>query len=155
MGIDDEAFGYELGDAFPRERRKTAALYNDTIQLLDALKGEYELLLLTNGSPALQNIKLELTPELVDYFKHIVISGDFGKGKPDQSIFEHALELIGSDKNEVLMVGDNLNTDILGANQTGIPSVWINRKNSKPNEVKATYEIRNLMELIPLLDKLN
>lgn len=155
MGIDDEAFGYELGEAFPRERRKTAALYNDTIQLLDALKGEYELLLLTNGSPALQNIKLELTPELVDYFKHIVISGDFGKGKPDQSIFEHALELMGSDKNEVLMVGDNLNTDILGANQTGIPSVWINRKNSKPNEVKATYEIRNLMELIPLLDKLN
>lgn len=156
MGIDDEVFGYELGEAFPKERRKTAALYADTIQLLDALKEEYELLLLTNGSPALQNIKLELSPELVDYFNHIVISGDFGKGKPDKAIFEHALQLMETDnKEEVLMVGDNLNTDILGASLTGISSVWINRKNRKQSEIKPTYEIKSLMELIPLLERLN
>ncbi len=156
MGIRDEALGYELGEAFPKERRKTAALFADTIQLLDTLKGDYELLLLTNGSPSLQNTKLELSPELKNYFKQIIISGDFGKGKPEPAIFEYALQLTETkNKEEVLMVGDNLNTDILGAYLTGIPSVWINRKNRKQGKVKPTYEIKSLMELIPLLKRLN
>lgn len=155
LGIDDEAFGEELGETFPKMRRKTAALYDDTLELLDTLKDKYELLLLTNGSPALQNIKLDLTPELVGYFEEIVISGDFGKGKPDQSIFEHILQLTEANSNEVLMVGDNLNTDILGAFRTGIPSVWINRKEANTEQVKPNYEIKNLMELLPLLDELN
>ena len=77
------------------------------------LKGKYKLLLLTNGSPDLQNTKLEITPELVPYFDQIVISGAFGKGKPDPSIFEHALSLLEIDKEEALMVGDNLMTDII------------------------------------------
>lgn len=156
MGICDEALGYELGEAFPKERRKTAVLFADTIQLLDTLKGDYELLLLTNGSPSLQNTKLELSPELKNYFKQIIISGDFGKGKPEPAIFEYALQLTETkNKEEVLMVGDNLNTDILGAYLTGIPSVWINRKNRKQGKVKPTYEIKSLMELIPLLKRLN
>ena len=154
-GIDDAEFGAQLGEAFPIERRKTARLYEETIEVLDSLKGNYELLLLTNGSPALQNIKLELTPELRPYFNHIVISGDFGKGKPDQSIFEHALELLEAEKHEVIMVGDNLNTDILGASRTGIPSVWINRKEVKAENVQPDYEITSLLELIPLIETLN
>jgi putative hydrolase of the HAD superfamily len=58
-------------------------------------------------------------------------------------------------KNEVLMVGDNLMTDILGANSVGIKSVWINRLNKERNEVIPTYEIHHLEELFPLLDELN
>lgn len=155
MGINDTAFGAELGEAFPRERRETARLYEESFEILDVLKKQYELLLLTNGSPALQNIKLELTPELVPYFKQIIISGDFGKGKPDATIFEHALDKMNVKPNEVLMVGDNLNTDILGASRTGITSVWINRKNAQAEKVIPDYEIKDLMELLPLLEKIN
>ncbi|MHA6251532.1 HAD family hydrolase [Oceanobacillus sp. CAU 1775] len=155
MGINDAALGAELGEAFPRERRKTARLYEESFEILDALWDKYELLLLTNGSPDLQNTKLELTPELEPYFKHIIISGAFGKGKPDPTIFEHALELMNVQADEVLMVGDNLNTDILGAARTGIPSVWINRKNVRPERVRPDYEITNLMDLLPLLEKIN
>ena len=155
LGIDDAAFGAELGETFPKARKTTAKLYDDTLQLLECLQGKYELVLLTNGSPALQNIKLDLTPELVPYFEQIIISGAFGKGKPDVAIFEHVLELIGKDKQEVIMVGDNLNTDILGAVQTGITSVWINRKDAKPEKVKPHYEINELMDLLPLLEKIN
>ncbi|MCG2953054.1 HAD-IA family hydrolase, partial [Escherichia coli] len=75
--------------------------------------------LLTNGSPQLQNIKLEITPEIVPYFDEIVISGAFGRGKPDPSIFDHALSLLNLSKDEVIMVGDNLMTDILGASRAG------------------------------------
>ena len=91
MGIDDDEFATILAERFPEERRNKPFVYDDSFAVLDQLKGKYKLLLLTNGSPDLQNTKLDITPELVPYFDQIVISGAFGKGKPDPSIFEHAL----------------------------------------------------------------
>ena len=154
MGIDDPDFGYQLAERFPQERRKLPFVYEETFEILDALKENYQLLLLTNGSPDLQNTKLEITAELVPYFDQIVISGAFGRGKPDVTIFEHALSLMNLHKDEVIMVGDNLMTDILGANRAGIKSVWINRHNKERNEVIPTYEIVHLEELYPILAEL-
>ncbi|CAM3987811.1 HAD family hydrolase [Lederbergia lenta] len=152
MGIDDTNFGYELAERFPEERRKLPFVYEETFNVLDTLKENYRLLLLTNGSPDLQNTKLKITPELTPYFDQIVISGGFGKGKPDPSIFEHALSLMSLEKDEVLMVGDNLMTDILGANRAGIKSVWINRHEKERNEVVPTYEIQHLEGLFDILE---
>jgi putative hydrolase of the HAD superfamily len=154
MGVDDPDFGYELGERFPQERRNLPFVYEETFRILDALKGNYQLLLLTNGSPDLQKTKLSITPELAPYFDHIVISGDFGRGKPDPSIFEHALSRMSLKKDEVIMVGDNLMTDILGANRAGIKSVWINRHQKEKNEVIPTYEIQHLEELFSILEEL-
>ncbi len=154
VGVDDPEFGYELGERFPEERKKAPFVYDDTFPVLDKLKNTYRLLLLTNGSPDLQKTKLELTPELVPYFEYIVISGDYGKGKPDPGIFQHALSLMNLEKDEVIMVGDNLNTDILGANRTGIKSVWINRHGKERNDVVPSYEIKSLEEIFPVLEKL-
>lgn len=154
MGIDDSEFGVELAERFPQERRNLPFVYDETFKILDGLKGNYQLLLLTNGSPDLQNTKLAITPELVPYFDHIVISGDFGRGKPDPSIFEHALSRMSLKKDEVIMVGDNLMTDILGANRAGIKTVWINRHDKQRNEVIPTFEIKHLEELYPILEEL-
>lgn len=154
MGIDDPEFGYELAERFPIERQNLPFVYEETFETLDKLKENYRLLLLTNGSPDLQNTKLSITPELVPYFEKIVISGDFGKGKPDPGIFEHALSLMSLKPDEVLMVGDNLMTDVLGANRTGIKTVWINRHDKERNEVIPTYEIQHLEQLFPILQEL-
>ncbi|MBY7142801.1 HAD family hydrolase [Virgibacillus sp. NKC19-3] len=150
-GIDNPAFAYELASTFPVIRKEKPFVYNDTFRVLDQLTRNYQLLLLTNGSPDLQQTKLNITPELAPYFDHIVISGDFGKGKPAPTIFEHALELLSIQKDEALMVGDNLMTDILGASRAGIDSVWVNRKQKVANEVIPTYEITELEELVPLV----
>ena len=155
LGIHDTDFGEELAERFPAERRKHPFVYEESFQVLDELKGKYQLLLLTNGSPDLQNTKLEITPELVPYFDHIVISGAFGRGKPDPTIFEHALEKMALTKDDAIMVGDNLMTDILGASRIGMKSVWINRHDKERNEVIPTYEITHLEELFPILDQLN
>ncbi|MBM7656267.1 HAD family hydrolase [Neobacillus cucumis] len=154
MGIDNLELGQELAERFPLERRKSPFVYEETFDTLNQLKGNYQLLLLTNGSPELQNTKLEITPELVPYFDQIVISGDFGRGKPDPSIFEHALSLMGLQKDEVIMVGDNLMTDVLGANRAGIKTVWINRHDKERNEVIPTYEIKHLEELFSILEEI-
>lgn len=155
LGIDDSDLGSELGELFPQNRRKVPFVYDDTFEVLDALKKDYRLVLITNGSPDLQNTKLTITPELVPYFDQIIISGGYGKGKPDKGIFEHALSLTGLQKDEAIMVGDNLNTDILGANRAGIKSVWINREQKEKNEVVPSYEIQQLTDLYEILDKIN
>ncbi|WP_438311805.1 HAD family hydrolase [Sporosarcina sp. FA9] len=152
IGIDDAKLGLELAQTFPQERRKSPFVYEETFKVLDALIGKYQLILLTNGSPSLQEIKLQITPEIAPYFNHIIISGAFGKGKPDPSIFHHVLERSNTSAEEALMVGDNLMTDILGASQVGMKSVWINRENKEPMEdVQPTYEIKNLEELFTII----
>lgn len=155
LGIDDPEFGHELGETFPKERKKVPILYDDVIPVLDELKKNYRLLLLTNGSPELQQTKLTLTPELNPYFEHVVISGNYGKGKPDPGIFQYALSLMSLEAKEVIMVGDNLNTDILGANRAGVRSVWINRHQKTRNEVVPTYEITHMGDLYEILSKVN
>ncbi|WP_174616117.1 HAD family hydrolase [Virgibacillus ihumii] len=153
-GVDDPKFGAELAETFPVMRKENAFVYQDTFSVLNQLKDDYELLLLTNGAPSLQETKLNLTPALKGYFDAIVISGAFGRGKPDVSIFEHAVGQLKASMDELLMVGDNLQTDILGASRAGIASVWINRDGKVAENVQPTHEIRNLEELLPLLESL-
>ncbi|MCM3637001.1 HAD family hydrolase [Sporosarcina luteola] len=156
LGIKNVELGAELAARFIEERKKSPFVYDETFSVLEQLKGEYTLVLLTNGSPSLQNTKLDITPELAPYFDFIVISGAFGKGKPDPSIFEHALKETGSSAAEALMVGDNLMTDILGSSKIGMRSVWINREGKEGNpSIQPTFEIRHLEQLFPILDKVN
>jgi haloacid dehalogenase superfamily, subfamily IA, variant 3 with third motif having DD or ED/haloacid dehalogenase superfamily, subfamily IA, variant 1 with third motif having Dx(3-4)D or Dx(3-4)E len=154
LGVDNEALGAELAERFPAERRSRPIVYDETFRVLDALKGKYKLLLLTNGSPDLQQEKLDGVPELIPYFDHIVISGNFGQGKPAAAIFRHALEKLGIEPEHGIMVGDKLTTDILGANTIGMTSVWINRHGmERSDEIVPTYEIASLDELLQILEK--
>lgn len=147
-GIDDEAVALKLSDRFAAERRARPYTYEETFQILQELKGKVKLLLLTNGCPALQQEKLDGVPELASYFDEILISGTFGKGKPDVAIFNHALRLLGTTPQQTLMVGDKLTTDIRGALAAGITSVWVNRDGkSRSDEIVPDYEIRHLLEL--------
>lgn len=155
FGIEDPEFGYELGERFVEERKAAPFLYDDTFTVLDELKDHYQLVLLTNGSPSLQNLKLEITPEIAPYFDQIVISGDFGKGKPDASIFASVLEKNNLKPEDAIMVGDNLMTDILGSSRVGMRNVWINRENKPHNpDVTPTYEVTSLTEFLTLLKEL-
>ena len=154
LGIKDEAFGANLAEEFRLQRGKLPLVYDETFYVLNQLQGKYNLLLLTNGSPDLQNTKLAMTPEIAPYFDHIIISGAFGRGKPDPSIFEHCLERMGIEKEEAIMVGDNLMTDILGANRVGMKSVWVNREGGEKGTVVPDFEINDLRELLTILDTL-
>ncbi|MFU1796934.1 HAD family hydrolase [Paenibacillus azoreducens] len=155
LGVEDEELAQLLARKFGAERRLRPHVYEETYQVLQELKGRYNLLLLTNGCPGLQQEKLDGVPELSPYFDEIVISGKFGKGKPDQSIFEHALSKFGIAPQDAMMVGDKLSTDIKGGLAAGLTTVWINR-NGKPyhSNIQPDYEIKHLSELHGILAKL-
>jgi len=155
LGIDDARLGRELGERFPIERRARKYVYDETFEVLDGLKGRYKLLLLTNGSPDLQQEKLDGVPELIPYFDHIMISGNYGFGKPDNRLFQEALRLLEIRPEEGVMVGDKLTTDVLGANTAGIHSVWINRRGlSAQGEILPRYEIASLRDLQAVIDSI-
>lgn len=154
LDIEDEELAESLAKTFPEERKKHIFLYDETLEVLDALKGKYKLLMLTNGSPDLQHTKLSLSPELEPYFDHIVISGAFGQGKPSEDIFNHALRLLDVKKDEAIMVGDNPMTDILGASRIGIDSIWINHHDRELSDVTPTYEVGRLREIMPIVKSL-
>ncbi|MFC5700029.1 HAD family hydrolase [Cohnella faecalis] len=155
LGVDDAGLGERLAESFPAKRRELSHVYEETFRVLDELKGKYKLLLLTNGSPDLQQEKLDGVPSLIPYFDAIVISGSFGEGKPSPRLFAHAMEKIGITAEEGIMVGDKLTTDIKGANGVGMTSVWINHHGAEPTgDIKPSHIISRLAELPDLIKKL-
>jgi len=155
LGIHDDELAQRLSDTFAAERRSRPYIYEETFQILDQLRGKVKLLLLTNGCPALQQEKLDGVPDLIPYFDHIVISGSFGKGKPNKDIFLHALDLLDITPEQGVMVGDKLTTDIRGGLAAGLTTVWINRTGKEPNpEIQPHFEIEHLSDLIPLVESL-
>ncbi|KRE49419.1 HAD family hydrolase [Paenibacillus sp. Soil724D2] len=152
LGIEDRELGYKLGELFPAERRRRPYVYEETFRVLDALKGSYQLLLLTNGSPDLQKEKLAGVPNIAPYFDHIVISGEFGVGKPATSIFNHALGLLGIEAEEGIMIGDKLTTDILGSSSVGMRNIWINHHGLQSgDEIVPVYEVSRLQDILPII----
>lgn len=151
-GVNNPELAEKLAKAFRDYRIESPHLFEDTLNVLAELEKDYRLALVTNGSPSLQNLKLEISPELSPYFEKVFISGDIGTGKPDSEIFNYVLKALDIKAEEAVMVGDNLNTDIIGANRIGIDSVWLNRFDAENNSaIEPSYEIKSLKELKNIL----
>jgi putative hydrolase of the HAD superfamily len=156
LGVDDPALGRELGELFPQERRARPYVYDATFRVLRELRAHYKLLLLTNGAPDLQQEKLAGVPELAGFFDHIVISGNFGEGKPAASIFRHALDLLGIRPEQGIMIGDKLTTDILGSNTVGMPNIWIDHHGAQGNDsIVPKHRVTKLEDVLPIIAGLN
>ena len=117
--------------------------------ILDYLSGTYQLHILTNGFVEVQGIKMEKSG-LKPYFDQVVASEFAGAKKPHPQAFEFTLDLIKANANDCLMIGDDPISDIKGAHDVGIDSVYFNPDNNTPS-VHATYTIKKLKELKNIL----
>lgn len=120
--------------------------------LLNALHGKIKLGLITNGLTELQAIRLKKMG-FAHHFEFISIAEEVGAAKPHPAIFNHAFAQMSSPPREqVLMVGDNLHTDILGGINAGIDTCWLNREHLPlPKDIKPHYHITALPELQRIL----
>ena len=126
VGVSDQALAAELVETYRTARRARQLVDAEADPILGAVAKDHRLALVTNGAPDVQREKLAGTT-LARYFGAIVISCEVGFGKPDRRIFEIALDRIGADAHEAVMVGDSLARDVAGAHAAGIPAVWIDR----------------------------
>lgn len=149
--IDDKNFATELADAFQATRRKHHNVFDDSIAALNTFRSNYKLGLLTNGAPDIQWDKI-LGAGIDKYFDSIIVSGDIGIGKPDPRIFETMLSRLEGIRNNTVMIGDSLRSDIGGAQGAGIKAIWINRNNLiNDGPIVPDMEIKNLSQLNSIL----
>lgn len=101
-------------------------VYPDTVPVLEWLKEEGLRLAVVTSGPKYQRLKLELAG-LLDYFDVVVTRDDVGMVKPEPRIFLYALESLGVEPKEAIIVGDSLWQDIYGGKNVGMKTVWISR----------------------------
>lgn len=87
-------------------------------------------------------------------FTKILTSEDAKSYKPRKELFELALKEMNLNQEEVIHIGDSINSDIEGSKNIGIKSIWINRKNKKNTNVVIKYSCNNLLEVEELLKKI-
>ena len=116
--------------AFRAAWGKTHALVPEAEPMLQRLrKAGYRLFAASNSFGHLQRSRLEQAG-ILNYFEDLFISMDIGYDKPDVRFFEEALRRANLLPNEVLMIGDSMTTDILGAQNAGIEALFFDRRNN-------------------------
>ena len=121
-------------------------------ELLEQLDGNYELAIASNGPVAEQRPRL-VNAGLSRFFSRFFISEELDVNKPDKRFFDIIFENIeNKDKSSILIVGDDLTSDVQGAINAGIDSCWFNKK-GKENSlgIQPTITIYSLEELLAYL----
>lgn len=146
LGVAEANIPGDISARFTEILPQKSAVFPHTHEVLQYLQGKgYVLHLITNGFEDVQHIKLA-SSGLTDYFTEIITSEASGCLKPDPRMFAHALGRAGATAAESLMVGDNLECDVLGAYNSGIDQVYFN-PDRRRHFAQTTYEIANLDEL--------
>lgn len=126
--------------------------------LIRLSKAGYRLGIITDGDPIKQWEKI-LRLELDEFFEEVIISDFEGVKKPHPKIFQKALKSFGVSAGRAVMVGDRLYSDIYGAKQVGMHTVWFRYGKRKEAELEyrdyADFEISDLLELPEVLEVLN
>lgn len=135
------------------------ALEEDAIPTLQKLRVKgYNLGIISNAGDDDDVQQLARGFGITEYFDFILTSAACSYRKPHPRIFELALSNWYCPPNEAVMVGDNLDADIRGAQEVGIYGVWINRRASpdmeKQEGVQPDASLSSLSELPSVLDKL-
>lgn len=147
------AYDEQLSDTFSDHYLATCPKKNNliphTLDILEYLRSKYNLTVITNGFEEIQNVKM-VSGNLHHFFDHVITSQKAGHKKPSEKIFQFALALNNVSESEVIMIGDNLVTDIGGARQAGIDNIFFNRE-KMIHDQKPDYEIGCLSELKNIL----
>ena len=146
-----EALCLEASDLFLDFCSSKPGLVDGARELVDYLKGKgYRMHICSNGFHEVQYKKLQACG-LYGSFDTIILSEDAGANKPSPQFFDYALRLSGANKKTTLMIGDNFQTDILGAKQAGFDTAYFNRFPEYAAPEPVTFEVTELRELMEIL----
>ena len=120
------------------------------------LSRKYKLYLTSNGTASVQKGRMT-SANLYRFFEKVFVAQEIGANKPAVEYFEKCFAQIpGFDKTKAIIVGDSLTSDILGGQNAGIATCWVNphHKQGRP-DIRVDYEIEALSQLEDLLENLD
>lgn len=121
--------------------------YPDSLDALRRLAARVPLAALSNGNACLRRIGLD------HLFAFQLGAREHGAAKPDAGIFHAACTRLGCEPAQVLHVGDDVDTDVLGAQRAGLRSAWLNREGRRwPHPDRPEFEFEHLTALADWLD---
>lgn len=132
--------------------------YNSTHKVLKELSSKYRLYIMTNGFEEIQKRKIDFC-NIGDYFQSIIVSSQLGIGKPSKEIYNYGLKVAKTNPKKSIMIGDNINNDIVGADKVGMGTIFIKRnkdilKNiNLLNDSKQVNKLEDIIKIIDLWDK--
>lgn len=156
--FETEGLPVEKAESFNAEYQvrlgDTVVFCDNGFELVQKYKGQLKQYAVTNGTKVAQDRKLK-NSGLDTLFDDIFISDVLGVEKPNIGFFDFVFAKIGDyAKEEVLIVGDSLTSDMQGGVNAGIITCWYNPKGlSNTKEINVDFEIRNLWEIEQILQK--
>lgn len=148
--IADEKLSREMAVQFLQRLPSKKNLFPYTNEILLYLQNKgYQMHLITNGFDDVQHSKIQ-TCNIHSYFGEVVTSECSNSLKPNKEIFDFALERTKALKEESLMIGDNIDADIIGGMNAGLDTVFVNHLRIE-TDVKPTYTVYHLKELENIL----
>jgi len=149
LGIDFDTCA--VSQEYFKELSLCGLTFPYAIPLLDKLsKRGYVLAAITNGSTIPQTGRIKASG-IKDFFNGgIYISEVIGYQKPQKEYFDFVLNAIGNPpKDEVLLLGDSLSSDIKGAVGMGLDNCFVNLKGQVlPQDIKPTFTVTALEDII-------
>lgn len=142
----------EFSETYLKALADSSVLLPGAEAVVRALQPRYRIAVLTNGLKDVQRPRL-MRSAIWDCITTVVVSEEVGAAKPAPEFFEIASAQTGyPPKSEILMIGDNLGSDIRGASAYGLDTCWFNPAGlPRPEDLAMTYEIRKLEELLSFL----
>jgi putative hydrolase of the HAD superfamily len=150
VGNHNEDLAIEISDDYLEICPSKTTLMPYAEEILEYLKPNYKIHLITNGFSKVQYTKIK-SSGLEKYINNTFLSEAVGYHKPDRRIFEHAVKSSNAKKNESLMIGDNFRADIAGAKNFGIDQSYYSSEPDQTLPFLPTYQISSLIELKDIL----
>ncbi|PAJ72431.1 hypothetical protein CJF42_21280 [Pseudoalteromonas sp. NBT06-2] len=148
LGLNDEESEFHSKAAYQAfiTARSQVVVAPEVLTLLKNLNKKYTLIAITNGNVDISKFCLK------DSFEFLLMAGFDGRQKPAADMFELAAEKLNVKLENILHIGDNLDSDIQGANNNGCMSCWLNEDPIKTSyKGLADIEISDIKQLAKLL----
>ena len=131
---------------------ETGTLYPGAEELLKALQPHYDIYIVTNGNAASQKTRMERSG-ILRYIKDYFISETAGAAKPDTRYFDYVLQHIpGARPEDCIVIGDSLSSDMRGAVNAGMDSIWYNPEHvENPQQIAVTHEVSDYESILRIL----
>jgi len=153
--VDTDKYRKDSLDKFFSYFQRKTEMFKETLQVLNDLKSKgYHTAILTDVpyGMSIDYVSKDIS-KFVDLIDHVKTSVEVGMRKPNSKGYLEIINHFGVEPEEVIFIGDE-EKDILGANDIGMYSVYIDRKN-KSNSFGENFKITTLDELIDIIRILN